>query len=107
MKKVLGKIERVTLGGGGYQDAMFGVNFTLATQDGHVQDFWGTWSTYSEHAKYSKIDWERSHFNAYSKLIKIMTEAKASDIRDLEGKPVEVLFEGDRLSSWRILTEVL
>ena len=103
----LGKIQRVGLGKGGYDDAMFGVSFTLGGDGWGVQDFWGTWASYSPGAKYTQDDWMDGHVKSYFRLMDIMKFAKVSDISELEGIPVEVMFKNSALQSWRVLTEVL
>jgi hypothetical protein len=40
-------------------------------------------------------------------LSKLLKEAKVDSVDQLKGKPVEVTFDGNLLSEWRILTEVL
>ena len=108
MRKELGKIQRVTIGKGGYDDAMFGISFTLGGKGWGVQDFWGTWSSYSEGAKYTEEVWKGHHVEAYFKLMKLMKDAGVWEASKLEGIPVEVEFNSSNcLSSWRVLTEVL
>lgn len=109
MEKHLGKIASVRLGKGGYQDAMFGFTFQLSfDKNSGIGDFWGSWN--SEPDKYAKwtndqrLDFQLKCFERFRKL---MISAKANDIRELEGKPIEVTIDDMKLHSWRILEEVL
>ena len=109
MQKRLGKIQKIRLGDGGYDDAMFGVSVTLSMDGGStgVGDFKGWWTNYPKHAQYSEESWAHTHAETYVWLRNLMREAKVRDFKDLEGKPVEVMTDGNTLKSWRILTEVL
>lgn len=107
MKKELGKISVIRLGYGGYDNAMFGFNFTLEGRGWGVQDFWGTWTNFPEGGKYTEEAWVQSHSDTYFKIIDLMRAAKVWDLYQLQGIPVEVTFENMVLKSWRILTEVL
>lgn len=106
-EKMLGKIKSVKLGTGGYDDAMFGIDFTLGGDGFGVCDFWGTWESYSKGSKYSETDWLKSHAENYHRLMKLMKEAKVKNFTQLEGKPIEIVFNNGTLVSWRILSEVL
>lgn len=105
----LGKISAITIGNGGYQDAMFGVTIQLDTVDGSVTDFFpGAWSTpIPPHAKWTEEDREKGIGIAFNRLRVIMYDAKVDDAYKLVGKPVEVEFRNQSLGSWRILKEVL
>lgn len=107
MDKALGKISRVSYGSGGHDGAMFGLSVTLSTDIGSVDDFKGWWTSYPAHAKYTKQDWEQAHLKATLEIMELLKQSKKSDVRQLEGVPVEVTFDGMTLKSWRILTEVL
>lgn len=107
-RKELGKIEKITLGGGGYQDAMFGVSVALSFGGSGVGDFRGNWSKYpGERAQYTEAEWEAEHAKTYAWLRDLMRSAKVDDFTKLRGIPVEVEFEGNTLKSWRVLSEVL
>jgi uncharacterized protein YajQ (UPF0234 family) len=41
------------------------------------------------------------------KINKLLKDAKVKTIDELQGKPIEIINEGLKLKSWRILTEVL
>lgn len=106
--KELGKIQSVKFGIGGYDDCMIGLTIGLGGQGWGTSDFWGYWNTkveerckWSDGDRYEELGKMVMHINT------ILREAKCHDIKDLEGKPVEVCFEDSALKSWRILTEVL
>jgi hypothetical protein len=109
METKLGRISKIRLGDGGYDDAMFGVSVTLSMDGGStgVSDFKGAWATHPKHAKYSEEEWAAGHTEAYRWLRQLMRDAKVHDFADLQGVPVEVTIDGNTLKSWRILTEVL
>jgi hypothetical protein len=95
--KELMKIEHLRFGAGGYDDAMFGFSFTLTGDGSGCGDFWGCWA--------KDIG---EHFGGVAERVKeLMKAAKVDEFYQLKGKPVEVIFNGGRLESWRILTEVL
>ena len=104
VEKVLSKIGSVHIGLGGYQDAMFGVGFDL----GCTSDFWGFWATQCRaDFEWSEDDRTVKYGETLKRLAALMKDAKASEVRELEGAPIEVEFNDGRCVSWRILTEVL
>lgn len=109
--KYLGKIANVSIGTGGYQDAMFGVSFSLSFDGGSsVSDFWGGWGPGIKHTASCKwTDAERlsSITDAFWKLANLMRDAKVIDAAKLAGVPIEVEVDGNLLKSWRVLKEVL
>ena len=75
----LGRISNISLGTGGYDDAMFGVSVTLSFSDSTgVGDFKGTWATYPKSAKYSAEEWDALHAEAYQWLRELMANARAN-----------------------------
>lgn len=97
------------LGKGGYQDAMFGITFHFRF-DGNsgIGDFWCGWNSEPDkYAKWTNLERLAHLSNCFERFRRLMNDAKASDIRELEGKPVEVTLDDMKLHSWRILTEVL
>ncbi len=46
LRKEIGKIQKVSFGHGGYQDAGIGVSFSLGSDKASwgVHDFWGAWA---------------------------------------------------------------
>jgi len=107
MNTEIGKIEKCWIGHGGYQDAQFGACFILSTTGGSVADFYGCWQSRSEGASWTEEDWNTTKARTMTKIMETMREAKVKDFADLKNKPIEATFEGGRLMSWRILTEVL
>lgn len=109
--KYLGKIARVYIGEGGYQDSMFGISFSLSFDTGSsIGDFWGAWGPRIEctaHCKWTDADRRSQIADAFWRLAKLMHDAKVQDAAKLAGVPVEVEIEGNILKSWRVLTEVL
>lgn len=104
----LGKINKVRLGSGGYDDAMFGVSFELGGQGWGVGDFWGTWSSPpSTYAKWTVDDQMQIWNSMVLKLKELMEKAKVNEMNKLVGIPVEITFENNTLKSWRVLEEVL
>lgn len=109
MEKHLGKIASVRLGKGGYQDAMFGFTFQLRfDKNSGIGDFWGFWNSEPDnYAKWSNEERLAHQSKCFERFRILMNEANANDIRELEGKPIEVTIDDMRLHSWRILEEVL
>jgi hypothetical protein len=102
MEKKLGKIELVTFGHGGYQHCMLGlyVNLSFEGWDAELIE-------HTEHSKWSEKDRSKEYDKTMRFLSKLLKEAKVDSVDRLKGKPVEVTFDGNLLSEWRILTEVL
>lgn len=112
MSKELGKIHKVRFGYGGYDNMMFGLTIELATRNGSVADFIGFWSTRDIPTPSTFAEWtENTRTESYAtlmrKLDELLAQAKVDDVTLLHGVPVELTFNGNRLESWRILTEVL
>ena len=108
MKKMLGKIEEVTVGYGGYQDAQLGVSFKIGGSGWGTHDFWGFWGMgASEHANWSRDDQVNRLGEVFLRIRDLLNAAQVQHVQQLQGMPNEVTFEGSMLQSWRILTEVL
>lgn len=109
-RKEIGKIQSVSFGHGGYQDAMIGISFTLGSDKAGwgVGDFWGYWSMEPDkYTKWTKKDQVKILGETVLRINQLLSDAKVSDINKLQGIPVEVEFESNTLKSWRILTEVI
>ena len=109
-KEVIGKIQSIRIGYGGYQDCMFGVSFTLGGKGWGVGDwcgFWGLEMKTDEHTKWTEEDRDKSYVEVMRKLDQLCLDADVKNVMELKNVPVEVTFEGQKLYSWRILTEVL
>ncbi len=111
MSKLIGKINSVRFGHGGYQGAMLGFSFDLRSGSTGTGDFWGFWYSEPSHgSKWDENDQTEKFGEAMQRVNKLMEDAKVDDFAKLAGKPVEMEFSEEvnpRLVSWRILTEVL
>ena len=108
MRKELGKITRFDIGIGGYDDAMFGLSVAFTFQGSGVGDFIGTWAHKPDHNhKWTLEDQSRCWADMCRKMVDLMCKAKVKTTNEMVGIPVEVTFDSNRLSSWRILEEVL
>ena len=106
----IGKIQSVSFGLGGYQDAQFGLSVTLGSDVGSwgVCSFDGYWSMEpSDHAKWDTRDQNEAFANTARKTIELLQAAKVNNVSDLKNKPVACVFERGVLKSWRLLTEVI
>jgi len=110
-KKELGKIEKVYFGYGGYQDAQFGLTVELSFGGCGSFDFisggWGETVQVDQYTKWTEKDRQIQRAEMVKKVNKLLQDAKVKTIDELKGKPIEVINEGLKLKSWRILTEVL
>ena len=109
-EKKLGKIEWVSFGIGGYQDAMLGLSVTLSGGSWVVGDFKGFWSQTikcTTHSKWTEADRSAAYADTARFVDDLLRKAKKTDVAKLVGVPVEVEFDGMSLRSWRVLEEVL
>ena len=108
MEKKIGKIQKVSFGSGGYQDAQFGLSLTLGSDGWGVATFEGHWSAPpSSRAQWTLEDQTESFGELSRKIIGYLSDAKIADVAKLQGVPVECTFDRNTLESWRILTEVI
>lgn len=108
MRKEIGKIQDISFGFGGYQEAEIGISVILSGKAWGVQDFKGTWAIErSDRAKWTEEDRIKLLGEMVMWACKIMKEANVQHLSDLKHIPVEVTFDGNTLHEWRILTEVL
>ena len=107
LRKELGKIQGISLGMGGYQDAMFGVSITLGGKGWGVGDFKGTWATHDKHCHWTVADQKKIFADTMVWLRDTIQKAGVNKLADLKGVPVEVTFDGNALHSWRVLEEVV
>lgn len=104
----LGKIKSVEFGFGGYQDAQFGITFTLGGDGWGVGDFVGFWSSDpSPSARWTVQDQDASFAKTSRKIIELLRDAKVKNVNKLVGIPVVCMIEGTFLKEWRVLKEVL
>jgi hypothetical protein len=109
MEKKLAKIEHVSFGFGGYQEAAFGLTLTFTGDGWGIGHFIsGGWSfSPSETASWTENDRAIHQADMCKKIIEILKKAKVKDVAKLKGIPVEVTIEGNTFKDFRILTEVL
>lgn len=107
IKKKLGKIKKVNLGFGGYQEAQFGLSIILGNKDWGTSDFWGFWAERQDSCEWKEADQIKCFGELSLRIRDLLKAAKADDIEKLIDKPIEAEFEGNMLKGWRILTEVI
>jgi hypothetical protein len=111
MEKKLGKIQSVTFGIGGYQDAMIGLHVTLGNDGWGVGDSRSAWDAeivkWEKYCKWTESDRDKQYVEIMRYLSKLLKDAKVNSVDKLKGVPVEVTFDGNMLKEWRILTEVI
>lgn len=116
MNTELGKIEHVSFGRGGYQDAMLGLHVIISGDGWGVGATKSAWyakmSECSEHAKWTEEDRSKEYDEIMRYVSDLLDAAKVDSVDKLKGVPVEATFEGEclagrKLESWRVLTEIL
>lgn len=109
MRTELGKIENISIGACGYQEAMFGISLTFSGKGWGVSTtIVGGWNTeIGPLTKWTEADRLDGIGKAFNEIRLKMNEAKVDDVIKLKGVPVECTFDGNKLKSWRILTEVI
>lgn len=106
--KVLGYIDSVTFGNGGYDGAMFGLSVHFRGDGCGASAFDGTWAfPPSDNAKWTEQERRDIYADMCIRIIDLLNQAKVDDVYKLKGKPVELEFDGNLLKSWRLLTEVI
>ncbi len=106
-RKELGRIKKVYCG---LTDAQLGISFELGGSDGWgvMTQFRGHWGgKRSEYAKWTDEDRIRVLGETFMYIGQLLSDAKVRDVSELVGKPVEATFDGNLLTDWRILKEVL
>lgn len=106
-RKQLGRITKAAIGFGGYQDAMFGLSVQIGGPAWGVNDFDGCWATWSEGCQWTEESQSQELARVCRRLRDLLRAAKVQDVAGLVGVPVECTMVGNRLISWRILTEVI
>jgi hypothetical protein len=109
MSKLLGKIESVHFGFGGYQDAMIGLSLHFSGDGWGAYKFIGTWSIKrSEIAKWTESERVNTLGETVMQIADLLNQAKKKDVSELKGVPVECTFDDkNSLTEWRILKEVI
>ncbi len=109
--KELGKIDSVSFGIGGYQDAMIGLHIGFSGPGWGCGTSKSAWSPVgipcSPGAKWTEVDRDKQLVEIMRFVDKLLANAKVKSVDKLKGIPVEVTFEDGQLTDWRILTEVL
>jgi len=104
----LDRILSASFGLGGYQDVQIGISFTLGGESWGVSDFWGYWTgDPGDEAKWTLLDRTHSLGGTVMRISSLLADSKKNTVADLKDVPVEVMFEGVTLKSWRVLTEVI
>jgi len=106
---MLGKIEKIEFGKGGYQEAEFGLSITFSGQSWGIATFIsGGWAgKRSESAKWTEEDRLKSMGQMCLKVNTLLDDAKVDCVSKLKGTPCEVVTANGRFHSFRILKEVL
>lgn len=107
---MLGKIQNIRFGLGGYDDAMLGISFTLGSDKEcwGTHEFIGTWvSPPSEHANWTIESQTKLWGEMVRHIGSLLNDAKVGDIQKLIGKPIEAIFKDNTLKEWRLLTETI
>lgn len=94
IQKTLGKITSIDIE---YEDTRFGLSVTLEGNGCGCVDFVGNYD----------IHIEATSPRICKRILQLMNDAKVTKLSKLLYKPVEIIYENDRLKEWRILTEVL
>lgn len=107
--KTFGKITNCGIGYCGYQRAGFGAWFILEGGGFGCGDDWWFWGTdmNAENTKWTENERQLKFGEVMTKVNNLMRDAKVKDFDQLAGKPIEITSDGNRMVSWRILTEVL
>ena len=109
LTKKIGKILSVRFGMGGYQDAQFGISFTLGGDHWSVSDFVGVWAgELPNNAHWTEKERMRTLGAMCLNIANQLLVCKKMDVYELINTPVEVTFDSnERLFKWRILKEAL
>lgn len=111
MEKKLGKLSNVKFGLGGYQEACLGITVTISGEGWGVSDNKSAWDANqikcNERCQWTEEDRSKGYDEVMRYVSDLLNDAKVSSVEALNGKPVEVEFDGMTLKSWRILTEVI
>lgn len=111
-EKRIGKIRSARVGLGGYQDAMFGIWLEIGSDKGSWgvgagEGMWSISMECSEHCKWTEEDRDKRFAQVMRYANDLICKARVQDVQSLVGVPVEVVFNGNLLESWRILEEAL
>lgn len=108
IEKSLGKILDVRFGFIPDYPSLFGLDLTFKLSDGCGIGTGGKYTVnISEACKWSEEERNAALIDMINQVIKIMKDAKITNISDLKNKPVEVTIDRNMFKDFRILTEVL
>lgn len=110
METRLGRIHKIHLGYGGYQDAQFGITIDFRGPGwgvGSFIGFWGIDTRPDSYTKWNEADRDAVFASVVRKVNEWLNDAGRQRLNELEGVPVEITFKGNSLHSWRVLKEVL
>lgn len=106
--KLLGKISNVRFGFIPDYPFLFGLDLTFKLSDSSGIGTGGKYTVnISEACKWSEEERNAALIDMINQVIKIMKDAKITNISDLKNKPVEVTINQNIFKDFRILTEVL
>ena len=107
----LGKLEKVSFGLGGYQEACIGFSATISGQGWGVSTNTSAWDVnkikHTEHCKWTEADRDAEYIKLVKYVSGLLNAAKVDTVDQLNGIAVEATFDDNTLSECRILTEVL
>jgi hypothetical protein len=107
-EKLLGKISDVRFGFIPDYPFLFGLDLTFKLSDSSGIGTGGKYTVnISEACKWSEEEKNAALIDMINQVIKIMKDAKITNISDLKNKPVEVTIDRNIFKDFRILTEVL
>ena len=111
METRIGKIESVTFGIGGPQDACLGLHLTFSGKGWCAGTALAAWDytliKRSERTKWTEESRNEEFINILKRVSDTLAKAKVSSVEKLKGIPVELTFEDNTLREWRVLDELL
>lgn len=104
----LGKITNVRFGFIPDYPFLFGIDFDFFFGDGTGIGSGGKYTlNISKECKWTSQERKDAIEEAVDFIVKILRDAKVTNVYDLKGKPVEVTIQDNTFINFRILTEVL
>ena len=111
MGKKLGKIKSVYVGLGGYQDVCLGIHLSFDFDGCGCGTSKSTWDPTvmecSERCQWTEEGRSEDLDGIMRYISQLLADAKVDRVEKLQGKPVEVILDGNTFKEFRILTEVL
>lgn len=110
-RRELMKITTATFGNGGYQDAQFGLYLDFQSKGSGVSTMicggWRHSIKVDSHTKWTDTDRAEGMAKMCETISEILDAAKVQTVDKLNGTPVEIITESNKIKSFRILEEVL